>query len=212
MAARPSRGLAERRGGRLFVAVAVAARAAGVAMAAVIATIAAARAEQTPAARHDYWTVGRAAVALRRRAVGRPRAIRLTRLAWLTMIARFTRAVRATRGVLAMRRASRARRRSRAGVELDRGDRALVDALQADRRAQHHQVLIERLDAPGQANAVDKVDLDALSFFARSVHEVVLRVRFCGSHGQFRLEIRWFAPILPCVGGANASAGKLRPL
>src|SRR6478752_5348194 len=116
------------------------------------------------------------------------------------MLARLPRAVRAARSVLAMRRTARARSRTGSGIELDRRDGALVDALQADGRAQHHQILIERLDAPCQADAIDKVNLKALSFFARSVHEVVLRMRFCGSHGQFRLERRLFAAILPCVG------------
>jgi hypothetical protein len=94
--------------------------------------------------------------------------------------------MRAARGVLAVRRPPGPRRGTRAGVELDGRNGALVDALQADRRAQHHQILIERLNTPRQANAVDKIDLDALSFFARCVHEVVLRMRFCGCHGQVR--------------------------
>src|SRR5690349_9117401 len=94
------------------------------------------------------------------------------------------RAMRPARRMFAMRRARSARTRTRAGIELNGGDGTLVDALQPHGRAQHHQVLIERLDASGQANAIDEINFDALALFARSVHEVVLRVRFCGRHGR----------------------------
>ncbi len=102
--------------------------------------------------------------------------------------------------VLAMRRPGCARGRACAHVKLDSGDGALVDALQANRCAQHYQILIERFNASRQPDAVDEVDFDALSFFARSVHEVVLRMRFCGRHGQVRLGKRMLAAILPMAG------------
>src|SRR5690242_4887607 len=70
--------------------------------------------------------------------------------------------------------------RAGAGIELDRRNPALGNALQPDGCAQHDEILIERLDASSQTDAVHEIDFDALALFARCVHEVVLRMGFCG--------------------------------
>jgi hypothetical protein len=104
---------------------------------------------------------------------------RFTRFPRFTVFAQGSRSVARTVSFpMSRTRSPRARACSR--IELDGRNGALVDALQPDGRAQHHEILIERLDTSRQTDAVDEIDFDALALFARGVHEVVLRMRFCG--------------------------------
>ncbi|KOS89513.1 hypothetical protein DM50_4053 [Burkholderia mallei] len=95
------------------------------------------------------------------------------------MTAAFASAGASAAAVGAARARAASARTGAARVELDRRDGAFIDALQADGRAQHHQILVERLDATRQSNTVDEINFDALAFLARGIDEVVLRMGFC---------------------------------
>src|ERR1700756_2032736 len=72
------------------------------------------------------------------------------------------------------------------GIHLNRGNRMLVYGLNAGRRTQQEQKLVERLYSANQPDAADKINRDALSFLASGIKKVaLLRMGLrCGRHAD----------------------------